>query len=143
MHQPRSYRSARAMKLGALTLVLLCLSSIATVSLLGYAIYEGDRPLALGGLGLLAFSVVLFIAYRVFASNAHCPLCRGPVLSGSGAQRNRNAKRTFGSHRLRVARSIIFTNSFICPYCNEATRCVVKQRPPAAQVERRRSAYRR
>ena len=34
MHQPRSLRSARAMKLGSLVLVLLSLSLIATIALL-------------------------------------------------------------------------------------------------------------
>lgn len=131
------------MKLGALTLVLLTISFIATVSLLSYVIYTGDRPFALGALACFALTLVLFIVYRVFSSSAHCPLCRGPILGGSGAQRNRNARRSFGSHRLRVARTIIFTNSFTCPYCNEPTKCVVKERPKGGQVVKRRSAYRR
>ena len=131
------------MKLGAITLAILCLLAISTVTLLGYAIYSGERPIALGGLAVLGLTILTFIIYRIFAAQAHCPLCRGPVLAGSGAQRNRHAKRTLGSHRLRVARNIIFTNTFVCPYCNESTRCVVKQRPAGGQVVKRRSAYRR
>ena len=131
------------MKLGALVLVLLTLSLIATIALLSYAIYTTERTFSLGALFSFGMTLLLFILYRFYASSAYCPLCRGPVIGGSGAQRNRNAKRTFGSHRLRVAGSIIFTNSFTCPYCNESTKCVVKERPKRGQVVKRRSAYRR
>lgn len=116
------------MRLGALALVLLFLVAFATVGLIAYAVYSGERTYALGALGGCISTFVLLLIYRVFASSAHCPLCRGPVLSGSGAQRNRRARRTLGSHRLRVARNILLTNTFICPYCNETTRCVVKSR---------------
>jgi hypothetical protein len=131
------------MKLGALVLVLLTLSLIATIALLSYAIYTAERTFSLGALSSFGVTLFLFIIYRVYASSAHCPLCRGSVLGGSSAQRNRRAKRTFGSHRLRVARNIIFTNSFTCPYCNESTKCVVKERPRGGQIVKHRSANRR
>lgn len=131
------------MKLGARSFALLIFSFIATVALLSYAIYDGERFFAFGALASFGFTVTLFILHRVYAAAAHCPLCRGPVLAGSGAQRHRNAKRTLGSHRLRVTRDIIFANSFICPYCNEPTECVVKARPKRGQVVKRRSTYRR
>jgi len=130
------------MKLGSLVLFLLTLSLIATITLLSYAIYTADRTFSLGALSSFGMTLLLFILYRVYASSAYCPLCRGPVLRGSGAQRNGSAKRTFGSYRLRVARNIIFTNSFTCPYCNERTKCVVKERPKGGQVVKRRSTYR-
>lgn len=129
MHQPRSARSARSMKLGAYALVLTAIAMVATPALLGYAIYSGERSYGLWSLAALALLLTSLVFYRLFAGRAHCPLCRGPILSGSGAQRNRRARRTLGSHRLRVARNIIFTNTFVCPYCNEPTRCTVKQRP--------------
>lgn len=131
------------MKLGALALLLLALSLVATITLLFYVIFADARTFAFGALGSAVSTVVLFIVYRVYSSSAHCPLCRGPVLAGSGAQRNRNAKRTLGSHRLRVARSILLSNTFHCPYCNEPTKCVVKERPKGGQTVKRRTAYRR
>ena len=129
------------MRLGALTLVLLGLSMMATVVLFVISLSTGDRALGLFGLGGLALTFVLFVTYRIFAASAHCPLCRGPVLKESGAQRNRRARTLLRSHRLRVATSIIFTNTFVCPYCHEPTRCVVKERPKGGQVAKRRSAY--
>ncbi len=130
------------MKFGALTLLLSTVSLIATITLLFYVIFADARTFAYGALGCSVLTFVLFVVYKIFSSSAHCPLCRGPVLAGSGAQRNRNAKRTLGSHRLRVARNIIFTNTFHCPYCNEPTRCVIKERPKSSQVVKRRSAHR-
>jgi hypothetical protein len=143
MHQPRSDRTARAMKLGALALALLGLFLAGTVALLCYAIYADAHSLALLALGLCSLTFILFIAYRILAARARCPLCHGPILGGSGAQRNRRAKRTLGSHRLRVARNILLTNTFVCPYCNEPTLCRAKPRPKHSQSSRRRSTYRR
>ncbi|MBJ05705.1 MAG: hypothetical protein CMO40_01090 [Verrucomicrobiaceae bacterium] len=120
------------MRLGALILVFLLLSLLTTVGVLGYAFFSDQRNLALGGLGGIFFTLLLFLIYKIFSSSAHCPLCRGPVLGGTRAQFHRYAKRTLGSHRLRVARDIIFTNTFVCPHCNESTRCVVKERNPRA-----------
>ena len=117
------------MKLGSVTLVLLLFSLTATVCLLVYALLSDQRTLALIGLGGIVSTLFLFILYKIFASSAHCPLCRAPVLGGTRAQVHRYAKRSFGSHRLRVARDIIFKNSFVCPYCNESTRCIVKDSP--------------
>lgn len=131
------------MKLGSLVLVLLSLSLIATIALLSSAIYTAEHTFSLEALSSFGVTIFLFILYRVYASSSYCPLCRGPVLGGSSAQRNRRAKRTFGSHRLRVACNIIFTNTFTCPYCNESTKCVVKERPKGGQVVKRRSTYRR
>lgn len=128
------------MKLGSLTLVLLSLAVVAGVSMGVGAIVTGEREIALGALGSILISLVIFGIYRAFASSAHCPLCRGPVLSGSGAQRNRHARRTFGSHRLHVAQSILFHNSFVCPYCNEATRCVVKVKSKSQGPVRKKSS---
>ncbi len=95
---------------------------------MAYALYADSPPQAFLGLCGMFFSLVLFILYRVFSSSAFCPLCRGPVLGGSGAQRNRHAKRSWGSHRFRVARDILLVNCFVCPYCNERTICKAKDR---------------
>ena len=116
------------MRFGALTLVLFLLALLATVSLLGCALYSNQRTLALAALVGIILTLFFFITHKVFSSSAHCPLCRGPVLGGSGAQFHRHAKRTLGSYRLRVARNILLTNTFVCPYCNESTRCVAKER---------------
>ena len=116
------------MKLGAAALLLAGVTALLTIGTIGATIYLRDQKLALVALGLLGLTLIHIVIYRIFASSAHCPLCRAPVLGGSGAQRNRRAGRIFGSHRLRVASTIILNNTFVCPYCHEATRCVVKDR---------------
>ncbi len=131
------------MKLGARALLLFWMSFFAGLGLVGYAIYAGERSVAFPALALFIFSAFLLVVYRVFASSAHCPLCHGRVLSGTGAQRSRRARRTFGSHRLRVARDIVLTNTFVCPYCNESTLCIVKDRPRRGRAVRRRFADRK
>ena len=128
MHQPSSVRSVRALKLGSLLLFLLLISLCGSLALMVYALYADSPQQALLGLYGMACSLVLFILYRISSWSAFCPLCRGPVLGGSGAQRNRHAKRSLGSHRFRVARNILLTNSFVCPYCNERTLCKTKER---------------
>ena len=106
----------------------MCGCLFASMGSMVYALYADTPQLAFLGLYGMFFSLVLFILYRVFSSSAFCPLCRGPVLGGSGAQRNRRAKRSCGSHRFRVARDILLTNCFVCPYCNERTLCKAKDR---------------
>lgn len=101
-----------------------------TIVVMGVAVFYHEPRIAMLGLGLLGFAAVLLIAYRIFSASAHCPLCRAPVIGGSGAQRNRNSRRLFGSHRLRVASGIIIRNRFCCPYCNESTCCTPKERHP-------------
>ncbi len=116
------------MKLGAFFYLLFTLAVISTAGLLIYAFWNGDRELVLKSLYLIGTSLLLFVFYKIFASSAACPLCRCRVLSGSGAQRNRNARRLLGSYRLRVARDLTFKNSFVCPYCSESTLCIPKDR---------------
>ena len=128
MHQPASSRSVRALKLGSLLLFLLFFSLGGSLALMVYALYADSPSQAFLGLSGMFFSLVIFILYRISSWAAFCPLCRGPVLGGSGAQRNRRAKRSFGSHRFRVARDILLTNCFVCPYCNERTLCRAKKR---------------
>lgn len=118
------------MKIGSISLLLLLFILSFSIALMVYALCTQKDSHALLGLCGILTSLVLFILYKTFASSAHCPLCRGHVLRGSGAQRNRRARRSLGSHRLRVARDIIFTNSFVCPYCNEQTLCIVRARRP-------------
>jgi len=118
------------MKLGSISLLLLLFTLPSSIALMVYALCTQEDFHALLGLCGMFTSLVFLIFSKTFSSSAHCPLCRGPVLRGSGAQRNRRARRSLGSHRLRVARDIIFTNSFVCPYCNEQTLCIVRERRP-------------
>ena len=128
MHKLSSSRSVLALRLGSVFVMLVAVTLASSIGLILFAFYKELPDRALQGLfGLLA-SLVFFLFYRFFAHSAYCPLCRGPVLRGSRAQRNRHAGRTFWSYRLRVARDILLTNTFNCSYCGERTHCVVKPR---------------
>ena len=129
MHKLTSSRSVRALRLGALCLLLLCLVLTTSIALVLSALYMDLPDRARLGLYGLLTSFCIFLLYKFFAHSAYCPLCRGPVLRGSRAQRNRHAGRTFWSYRLRIARDILLTNTFNCSYCGERTHCVVKPRP--------------
>ena len=129
MHKLTSSRSVRALRLGALCLLLLCLVLTTSIVLVLSALYMDLPDRARLGLYGLLTSFCIFLLYKFFAHSAYCPLCRGPVLRGSRAQRNRHAGRTFWSYRLRIARDILLTNTFNCSYCGERTHCVVKPRP--------------
>lgn len=59
-----------------------------------------------------------------------CPLCITPVLGNRRCVKNRNSRKLFSSHRLRVASDILFHNSFHCPYCNEPTVLQVRRKTP-------------
>lgn len=95
---------------------------------------------ALGGLLLNEHRMFLFAAIAAalwlvclvlnFAQNGRlrCPLCMVPPLQNRGCSKHRSAKTMLGSHRLKVAHSIIFADSFRCPYCGEPTTMEVRQR---------------
>ena len=128
MHKLTSARSVIALRLGSLTLILSAFLFAAAAGVIGYGFYSNDPGIALKGLYGVILSVGVFIASKILTHSAYCPLCRGPVLRGSGARRHRTAKRSLFSYRLRVARDITLTNTFVCPYCGERTHCVVKPR---------------
>lgn len=79
-------------------------------------------------LGVIGLTVLLFIIQRLVSAKCRCPLCVGLPLCHTGAMRNRNARRLFGSYRLRVAQSIFLKGYFRCPYCGETTAMEVRQR---------------
>ena len=128
MHKLTSSRSVIALRLGSLTLILSTFIFSVAVGVIGYGFYASDPGKTLQGLYGVILSLGVFVTYKILTYSAYCPLCRGPVLRGSGARRHRDAKRSLFSYRLRVARDITLTNTFICPYCGERTHCVVKPR---------------
>ena len=111
------------MKLSAWLFLLLGLNGLVTISVTLTALILVNRQLLILTLALLTFSLVLLIAFRLSASGARCPLCTVQILLSRRCQRNRNAQRTLGSYRARVARDIVLTRTFRCPYCGEPTQC--------------------
>ena len=133
MHQPRTARTVRSLRVSALSFLLLVLTIGVTVPLVVYALIENNRQLLGIALGLIGFAAILLLVYRISGSSARCSLCSCPVMFSQSCSRNRNAKTVFGSYRTRVACSIVLTNKFTCPYCGEATQCVPRQRSSRPQ----------
>lgn len=75
------------------------------------------------GGGLVVYAFAWFLSSR-----ARCPLCMVPPLHPKSCQKHRRAKRLFGSHRLRVATTVLFRDFFQCPYCGEATKIAARVR---------------
>lgn len=127
MHHLRSASSVFRFRLGALVFAFQWLILLGSAGVLAYAYFRDERELATyASLGLLAGLFMVVLAWML-ASRANCPLCMMPALSNKRCAKHGNAKTLFGSHQARVAISILFLNSFVCPYCLEQT--AVKVRP--------------
>ena len=121
MHHPRHAHTIRSLRITAFLLCLkrLVIAGAVVVFIVSFA--TDDRQLGIAGLGLAGLSVLLALLQWISASGARCSLCMMPVLSRKGCSKHRHAKPLLGSHRLRVALSILLKGSFRCPYCNEPT----------------------
>jgi hypothetical protein len=98
------------------------------VGLLAYALLVSDHQLIMIAVGMMALSVTVVILQWLVAQRTNCPLCITPVLAKKDCTKSRHSRSLFGSHRLRTAMSILFKNSFHCPYCHEPTVLEVRDR---------------
>lgn len=98
------------------------------VGTLVYSIMTDDHSLAKIGIALIGSAVLVVILQFLIGQRARFPLCMTPVLASKGCSKHRQARTLFGSHRLRVAAAIVFTNRFKCPYCNESAELEVRTR---------------
>lgn len=89
---------------------------------------RGNHDLAVYGAFGLLFGILMLVATWLLASRANCPLCMMPVLGKKDCAKHNKARTAFGSHRIRVAISILCKNSFICPYCLESTAVKVRDK---------------
>jgi hypothetical protein len=129
MHRPRSSRVVTAMKWGSWLFLCASILLLATVLVLGFAFYNGQKSILLPALIGVFLALSLLLAYRLVSSSARCPLCATPVLLHNGCQKNKKAEPLMGSYRFRVARDIALLGAFRCPYCGEDSLCMVKERP--------------
>jgi hypothetical protein len=121
MHSPRSINLIYRFRFAAVMwCARVCLLSASFVLMLG-GVCVYDPYLTYVGAGAGISGGFMAILQWMIASKARCPLCQTPILADKACSRHRQAKSAFGSHRTRVALSIIFKNQFYCPYCNEPT----------------------
>jgi len=100
----------------------------AAVAVFIYSVFAHVRLYSYIAIGMIFLAVFLRVIQWFLASRAKCPLCMVPSLSNRGCAKNRNARKLFGSYRLRVAGTILLRNYFRCPYCGEPTVMELRQR---------------
>ena len=127
MHRLHSTSSIWRFRLAALLLcanwVLLPIAGGVVV----HALIISDRPLAVLGIAGLGLTVLCALLQWLLAARTGCPLCMTPVLASKRCVTHRQARPLLGSHRLRVALTILGRGCFQCPYCAESTAIKVRK----------------
>ncbi len=67
----------------------------------------------------LALILLLQMIHSIEHTKIVCPNCRSQILRTSRCSKHRMAKKLLGSYTLRLALQIVFTNSFLCQFCNQ------------------------
>lgn len=83
----------------------------------------------------MAGGLICYVMEWLISSRARCPLCMIPPLHPKSCQKNKRARRLFGSYRLHVATHVLFFDYFQCPYCGEATKISLRERPVAGRID--------
>lgn len=128
MHRLPSQSAVVRFRVTAYLLVIATLLIFGSLAFLGYSLFLNQRDHLILASSLIGAGVIIMIIHWISAARARCPLCLTPSLAKKSCSKNRGAQRFLGSYRLKVATSIILTNSFRCPYCNEPTVLEVRQR---------------
>lgn len=138
MHRLSSKRSVWYLRLAAVCWLVFLGIAVAVPSLLVFSFVKSDRTVSVlalwgGGIGAL-----VYLFYLLFASGVRCPLCHVRMMSRNFCSINRRAKRTLGSHRVRVACGVLLLNYFRCPYCGESTEVEARDRSGRSRARRSR-----
>lgn len=128
MHRLPSKSAIHRFRLAAALQCLKCILAPAAGGVFIYSSIRNDRDLGMMAAAMFVLTVLAMALQWAVATRTNCPLCVSPVLATSRCAKSRHAGRLFGSRRLYVAVSILFRNSFRCPYCNEPTALEVRQR---------------
>lgn len=128
MHRLHSKSSIFRFRLAAVLLCAKCVLWPLTGGLLAYAIFISDHDLVKIAIAMVALGVAVVILQWLIAERTNCPLCVTAVLAKRNCSNHRHARKFLGSQRLRIALSILFTNSFRCPYCHEPTVLEIRDR---------------
>jgi hypothetical protein len=128
MHRFPNKSVVTRFKLAALLLCLKCLMTPAVAGILIYSLVTDDLKLTEISVMLVILTTLVVILQWLLAARTRCPLCMTPVLAATRCSKHRSARSLLGSHRLRVATSILFKDSFHCPYCHEPSAMEVRVR---------------
>ena len=130
MHRLPSSYTLRRFRIASTLVIMLFLMIPVIIGLLVSGIYLGENRWFLwAGISTGVALVCLLVNFSL-GSRLRCPLCMVPPLVNRRCSKHREAARLFGSHRLKVAQSIMFKDSFRCPYCGEPTAMEVRPGRP-------------
>lgn len=121
MHRLPSKSVLWRFRIAAVIVMIMALLLLPALGFLSYGTWTRDiKWIAVGG---TFFGLILLLLIFNMITNARlrCPLCMVPPLQNRGCSKHRNVQRILGSHRLKVATSILFKGLFTCPYCGEKT----------------------
>ncbi len=130
MHRLPSASTVTRFRLASFLYCSIYLIAASGIGVLGYSIWIDQHRLTLIGMGLIGLALLVTLIQRIISVRARCPLCLVAPLVGKACSKHRTARKLFGSHRLRVATSILFKGSFHCPFCGEPTAMEARQRVP-------------
>ena len=120
MHQHRSARTLRSLKLGAAHFVLNIFLLLAGILLTAYGVFIGGLLWTYFGLGACGLWLISFSLFAIKSASVRCPVCMVPVLSKKRCQKHRNAKPALGvSYRTELSVSILCRGHYRCIYCGE------------------------
>lgn len=108
--------------------VTMFLAIPSSLGLLAYGFVSGEHGCFGVSGAVVLVGIGCMIVNFVMAGRIRCPLCMLPPLLNRRCTKHKGATTLLGSHRLNVALSILFKNSFRCPYCGEPTAMQVRQR---------------
>lgn len=128
MHRLRSHSTLRRFRISSLLLVLTFLAVPLALGSVCYSLVSGKHEW-FGVAGWVVVSGIICMTLNFMISGRlRCPLCMVPPLQGRRCAKHNSAERLLGSHRLRVAQTILFKGCFRCPYCGEFTAMQVRER---------------
>ena len=115
MHHPKSTSTIYRFRIAAFLLCAKYVLIVAAVGMLVVATIADSHKLAVTGTVCLGLMLLIVFLQWLLAMRASCPLCMTPVLARKSCATHRHARTVLGSYRLRVALSILFKNTFLCP----------------------------
>lgn len=128
MHRLSTHAALRRFRISSLLVVLMFLSLPVALGFLCYGFASKEHGwFSIAGMVVAAGLVSMTLNFMI-SGRVRCPLCMVPPLVNRGCSKHNSAEKLLGSHRLRVAQSILFKDCFRCPYCGEFTAMQVRAR---------------
>jgi len=133
-HIQKSFRT-RSYRRASFVFIAAYLSLLATLGFVAYTFYKSSQNDLMIISILIGVSAFFWMLSMIASGNCRCQLCQTANMRSLKCSRHKKAKRLLGSYRLRVSTSIVFMNSFRCPYCGEAFSLSPKPQKPEPALE--------